>query len=125
MSTLKQHAGYLVIDHTNSPGLTPADVAHVPNAVAVPGGKFLERDVLRCTHCERAIVLNPLRIRDRGYCPKCDHYVCDGCETIRVKTGECVPMRKLVDQAQEVVEKFIKQPDHPDANPNIVLTDRF
>lgn len=123
MPSLKQHAGYLVVDHTNSPGIRPEDVAHVPGVLAVPGGGLLERDVKMCSHCQRGILLEPLRTRDRGYCGKCDKYVCDGCEAIRVKTGACVPMAKKFDTAQAIVEKFAGQPDHPLANPDIVLTD--
>jgi hypothetical protein len=125
MPSLKQKAGYLYIDHTDSPGLTPADVAHIPDALPIPGGSILERDVLVCSHCERSIVLQPLRIRDRGYCGKCNHYVCDSCETIRVKTGECVPMKKILDATQNTAEKFIGREDHPDApkHPLIHLTD--
>jgi ribosomal protein S27AE len=125
MSSLKHGAGYLHIDHRDSPGLTPADVAHVPGALAVPGGSVLERDVKVCSHCERGIVLQPLRTRDRGYCGKCNHYICDGCESIRVKTGECVPMRKIIDITQNHAEKFIGKEDSPEAltHPIIHLTD--
>jgi hypothetical protein len=120
--SLRQHAGLLVIDHSDSPGLTAADVAGVPGGLPVAGGSVLERDVLTCSHCQRAVVLEPLRVRDRGYCPKCDHYVCDGCETIRVKTGACVPMVKILDAAHEQLQTA--DTDHPDASP-ILVTDRF
>lgn len=123
MPSLKQHAGYLVIDHRESPGLTQADVAHLPDAIPVGAGELLERDIKMCSHCQRQVVLEPLRVRARGYCPKCDHYICDGCEAIRVKTGACVPMAKVVDQAQEQLEKSLTV-DHPDGSP-ILITDRF
>ncbi len=100
MASLKQHAGYLTIDHRDSPGVRPEDVAHVPGAFAVAGGQQLERDVLTCSHCQRAVILEPLRVRDRGYCQKCHHYICDQCETIRVKTGACVPMSQTMDRMQ-------------------------
>lgn len=125
MSSLKQHAGYLVVDHRDSPGLSPADVAHVPGAEAVGKGEMFEADVLTCSHCQRGIVLNPARVRERGYCGKCDHYVCDQCETIRVKTGECMPIAKVVDQARNAQELFVGREDHPDASPSIRLTDSF
>lgn len=125
MPSLKQHAGYLIIDHSDSPGVTVADVAHVPGAVAVAAGHMFEADVLTCSHCERGILLNPARVRARGYCPKCDHYVCDSCHAIRVKTGACVPMRKVLDQVQAHAEKFGGREDHPDANPAVLLTNRF
>jgi len=121
--SLRQGAGFLQIDHRNSPGLSPADVAHLPGAVAVAAGVVHERDVKQCSHCQRDVVLEPLRTRERGYCPKCDSYVCDGCEAIRVKTGACVPMVKRFDVALEIAEKFSGQLDHPAAVPDIVLTD--
>jgi hypothetical protein len=105
MASLKSGAGYLIVDHRDSPGLTPADVAHVPGAIPVGAGSLLERDVLTCSHCQRGVILEPLRTRDRGYCPKCDHYICDACETIRVKTGACVPMVQQLDQLQTAAEK--------------------
>ncbi len=65
---------------------------------------MLERDVLTCSHCERAVVLQPLRTRDRGFCQKCNHYVCDDCEAIRAKTGICTPMRQILDRLQGLTE---------------------
>jgi hypothetical protein len=96
MASLRQHAGYLIIDHRDSPGLTAADVAHVPNAVVVGKGETFEADVLTCSHCQRGVLLNPARERPRGYCGKCDHYICDspGCQV------ECLPIRKLLDDLQ-------------------------
>ena len=123
MPSLKQHAGFLEIDHRESPGLTPADVAHVPGSIPVAGGSLLERDVQMCSHCQRGVVLEPLRTRDRGYCPKCNHFVCDSCETIRVKTGECVPFVKVLDVAHNHAEKFVGREDSPEATPKIILTD--
>ncbi len=99
--TLAHHAGFLEIDHRDSPGLRPEDVAHVPGAIPVGQGQVLERDVKQCSHCQRAVVLNPGRVRDRAVCPKCYHYICDECEAIRVKSGDCVPWAKVMDVAYE------------------------
>lgn len=118
MKSLKHGAGYLVIDHRDSPGVTAADVAHVPGAVAAPGGTRTEMDVYQCSHCQRTIVLKAAskeRMQKRGYCPKCDHYICNGCESIRARTGACVPFQQVLDRAGEIAEKFVGQPDHPDA----------
>lgn len=123
--SLRAGGGYLQIDHRDSPGLTPADVAAVPGALVAPGGEVLERDVKQCSHCQRGIVLHPLRIRDRGYCGKCDSYVCDACETIRVKSGDCVPFAKVLDRAHDHAEQFVGRDDHPDASPLVHLTDNF
>jgi len=109
MPSLRQHAGYLVIDHRDSPGLSEADLAKMPaklraSTVLASAGRMTERDVLTCSHCERAVILEPLRVRDRGYCQKCNHYICDDCESMRVKTGLCVPMRQIFDQLQGFAE---------------------
>lgn len=108
MPSLKQHAGYLVIDHRDSPGLSAADVAHVPGAVAVGAGQVFEVDVLSCSHCQREVRLNSKRVRPRGYCPKCNHYICDTCEAIRARSGECVPMVKVLDQAYDAAAKGLE-----------------
>lgn len=124
--SLRHGAGYLIVDHSASPGLTPADVAGVPGAVAVPGGATFERDLIACSHCERVIKLDPTRTRERGHCPKCDHYVCDWCNAMRIKTGECLPMDKVLDLAQRHYEHFIGREDHPQAlTPDVLLTETF
>lgn len=123
VKSLADHCGYFEVDHRNSPGITPADVAHLPMMTAVPGGQLLQRDVKQCSHCQRGVVLEPKRVRPRAVCPKCYHYICDACEAIRVKTGACVEFRQQLDQAQNHLEKFIGREDHPDAQPKIVLTD--
>lgn len=104
--TLADGAGYLVIDHRDSPGLTPADVAHVPGAVAVPGGVLYERDSKTCSHCQRQVALNPGRVRARAVCPKCHAYICDECEGIRVAAGgACIPFKQVLDRAWDLVDR--------------------
>lgn len=49
------------------------------------------------------------------------HFICDGCELLRVKTGDCIPFKQQLDRAVNVAEKYAGQPDHPDAQ--ILLTD--
>lgn len=124
MKRLGTHAGFFEIDHRDSPGLTAEDVAHVPGGIAVPGGQHFERDAKQCSHCQRTVILEPTRVRTRALCPNCHEYICDPCEVLRLKFG-CVPFRKKLDQAASIAEKFINQPDHPDARPDIVLTDAF
>ena len=95
----------MLIDNSHSPG--------VPDAVVVaeglpPGsghGKF-ESATITCSHCEAQVVLNPDRSRSRGYCPKCDHYVCDACEALRVVSGGvCYPYKAMVADALENADK--------------------
>ena len=72
--------GYLLIDHTFSPGL-PEDVALKVglDPKLVGEGKKLEAATLTCSHCKCAVIKNPLRVREREFCMKCYHYICDYC----------------------------------------------
>lgn len=103
--SLRSLEGYVLIDHSNSPG--------VPDAIVVaqglpPGsgqGKF-ESGSFTCSHCEATVVLNPNRSRSRGYCSKCDHYVCDNCEAVRFASGGvCYPYKAKVKDALERIDK--------------------
>lgn len=69
------------------------------------GGGMLESATLTCSHCQRQVILNPDRSRSRGYCPKCDHYVCDACEAVRVKTGTCYTFKQRMDDFEKSVLK--------------------
>jgi hypothetical protein len=76
----KQH-GEIVVDHRASPGL-PEDVARWAgyDPKLCGEGKLFEAETLTCSHCKAAVVKNPLRLRARENCPKCNyHYVCDFC----------------------------------------------
>jgi hypothetical protein len=80
IQSLKQH-GYLMIDHRASPGL-PEDVAIKTGLDPrfCGEGKLFEADTLTCSHCKCAVIKNPLRLRERSNCPKCNyHYICDFC----------------------------------------------
>ncbi len=68
--------GYLFIDHRASPG-----------TISVPEGKLFEGATITCSHCQRMVVLNHDRTRERGYCPHCDHYICDQCNADRIAPG--------------------------------------
>jgi hypothetical protein len=102
--SLAQGAGYLVIDHRDSPGLS-AEFAARAGAVSAPGGLVTERDVKQCAHCQRAVVLNPGRVRARGVCLKCDAYICDECVGVLAAGGGCVPFRQVLDVAAAVAAR--------------------
>jgi hypothetical protein len=84
MSSLKRHFGWLMLDHSASPGIPP-DVARKMGLPAelVGEGKVAEMHTLSCCHCGSHVMLNPKRTRARGYCRSCDHYICDGCDYLR------------------------------------------
>lgn len=98
MSSKRRHEGYLLVDQRESPGVpfNPAMIGK-PDALLVSSGHTLESATITCAHCQVIVVLNPLRTRERGYCQKCDRYVCDnpGCNQA------CAPFLAVIEQAQE------------------------
>lgn len=72
--------GELMIDHRASPGLTE-DQARLfgYDPTAVKEGKLFEAATMTCGHCGTIVIRNPGRTRERGFCPKCSHYICDQC----------------------------------------------
>jgi hypothetical protein len=97
--------GYVLIDNRNSPGV-PDEVVVSQGLKPGAGRGLFESASITCSHCEAIVVLNPDRSRSRGYCPKCDHYVCDACEAIRALSGgECYPYKARVEDAREALLK--------------------
>lgn len=87
MKTKRAQEGYLLIDHRNSPGVRTL------KCVAAGPGEILEAPTITCSHCQAIMIVNPGRTRERGYCAKCDHYICDTCALRR----ECIPFAKITD----------------------------
>lgn len=112
----RSHEGYLLIDHTAGDGMDS-----LGQRPAVPGGRKLESATITCSHCQRVVVLNPDRSRSRGYCPKCDHFICDDCEIVRVASGgACKPFKQVIDEHLEsVVKRQARDPGV--AAPSIIL----
>ena len=107
MFSKRELEGYVLIDHTQGEGITP-EVAATGPAGTMPVGRGMrfEAPTLNCSHCTRLIVLNPQRTRERGYCPKCDRYVCDDCEAKRVASGgECYTFKQRIDDFMDKVSK--------------------
>ena len=79
------------------------------------GGKLLEFDTLTCVHCNTIVVLNKQRKRQRGWCRKCNAYVCDsvGCMT------DCNP----IEQGIELAQKFPGVPSLPRDKQGRILFD--
>jgi hypothetical protein len=90
MKSKRAHEGYLLVDNRCS------------------GGGVLELPTLTCSHCSQIMAVNPLRTRERGYCRKCDHYICDNCNAQRVVSGgECTRVVDMAEKAQEAA--FLEQ----------------
>lgn len=87
----RKFEGCIIIDHRESPGITPAQAqGHGP---AVGKGQLYESATVQCVHCQRIVILNPLRTRARHYCAKCDDFQCDLCAGF-----PCKPMAQLFDE---------------------------
>lgn len=103
MRTKRSREGEIFIDHRASPGLTDEQLAGF--GVAVAGGKVFESATIVCSHCQTTVVLNPDRSRERGWCPKCDKYLCDECEYVRSRTFECREYARHLDDLQDQIER--------------------
>lgn len=94
--------GYVMVDHRNSPGVPEAQIrqAGLPGMLVDAGRSVLfEAPTVTCSHCQQVFMVNPDRQRERGYCWKCDHYICDLC-AVAMLTGECTPFARLADQIE-------------------------
>lgn len=80
--------GELLIDHRNSPGITPEFMrANNLSGPCVGAGRTFESGLKNCTHCGTDVIMNPLRVRERQWCMRCDAYICDGCGLLRKLGG--------------------------------------
>lgn len=92
--------GYLLVDHSASPGLTEEQARQAGfDPALVKEGKRYEAATLTCSHCKTTVVKNPWRTRERSSCVKCgNHFVCDSCGTnMRSPDYSHLPFEKLVD----------------------------
>ena len=111
MKSKRQNEGYLMIDHSGSPGIGPQEIKLIDSDLPVGIGRAkFEAPTYTCSHCQRVVVMNPLRQRERGYCRNCDHYVCDECNIVRVATGECRTFwAKVEEQAEAEIINRVKE----------------
>ena len=106
MKTQRSREGYLLIDNTVSPGTAPDfGLSQGKRVVNVGEGKKLEASTITCSHCKRVVILNPERGRNRTYCSKCAHYVCDRCGLVMKVDGECRSWDVLVEKLREKAAK--------------------
>ena len=104
MKTKKIHEGYLMIDNRFGPGVSEDLIKSSGRDASIVGpGVLFESATITCSHCQFIVILNPDRSRERHYCSKCDHYICDGCSVL----GECLPMQKVFDDLQNQAIKLL------------------
>jgi hypothetical protein len=111
MSSLKRHEGYIIVDHRASPGL-PEDIARAAgfDPKQCGEGQVYESATLTCSHCGTAFVKNVFRTRERGYCSKCDHYICDYCDAARREPGYT---HMPIDKVADLVDQGVSLSDPP------------
>lgn len=106
MFSKRELEGYLLLDHSAGEGITPQE-AMLAGRGTMPVGRGMKAEfpAVNCSHCQRLIVMNPGRTRDRAYCGKCDRYICDECEIARVHTGICKPFAQVIDEFIDAAAK--------------------
>lgn len=106
MRSQRSKEGWLLLDNRESPGVSDDLLRTVSPGLPPGAGRGLfEAPTITCSHCQTVVVLNPLRTRDRAYCQKCDHYLCDGCGAALAASGVCTPFVQVIEEAQEQAAK--------------------
>ena len=88
--------GYLEIDNRQAGSLPNGAVSH------------FEADTYTCSHCERVVVLNPARTRERYKCGGCSHHICDDCAAKKLAGGGCRTYAQFIDTLRE---RELRQPE--------------
>ena len=96
MFSKRELEGYVMIDHRESPGL---------DHPLLGKGTLFQAPTYNCSHCQRLVIINPKRNRERANCTKCDHIICDECGTNMRLTGICRPFKQIVDEWWDRVSK--------------------
>lgn len=96
--TENHNLGEIMVDHRNAAAPSPF------------GKDFIEMPTYTCSHCERVIVMNPARKRERYTCRGCNHMICDDCGAIKEQTGKCRTFAQIVDEYLEQTEKKSENP---------------
>jgi hypothetical protein len=91
MKSKRSHEGYLMVD--NRAAAVAAGMPH--------GAGLFEAPTYTCSHCQTVVIINPARNRERAYCRKCDHYLCDTCGAAAAQTGICRTFKQIIDETQE------------------------
>jgi len=95
----RSYEGEFMVDHRFTPGL-PDEM--MPKGMPPRSGQGLfEAPTFSCSHCPQVVVMNPLRTRERIYCRKCDHYLCDRCGAIMKVTKVCKTYEQFLGETQE------------------------
>lgn len=92
-----------MVNHKESPGLSPEFLLEIqkafPGEDTLPpnrGHGMFEAPIMKCSHCQAMIIINPLRQRPRERCPNCWRNICDKC-SLNMKLGlACRPYEAVI-----------------------------
>lgn len=100
----RKNEGCLIIDHTDSPGIEAGLFVRGP--VVGKGERYVSA-TSTCMHCQRIVILNPLRTRPRNWCQKCGDFICDEC-ALYEKMNPQQPHRSFAQVMDEVMNADAK-----------------
>lgn len=96
--------GVVLIDHRDSPGITPQFAqANKVKGPVVGKNTTYESAFVVCHSCCRDVVLNPNRSRERAYCWAHDAYLCDECGAAQKAGAVCISYSQRLAQAYEKI----------------------
>jgi len=84
-------------------GLGYLEIDQRPVEAALPPGtpRHFEAETYTCSHCQRVVILNSQRIRERYKCRGCQHHICDACAAMRATGGPCRTFAQIADETME------------------------
>lgn len=104
MTSKRAHEGEIIMDHRESPGVP--DSMAVPMGLPAGSGRGLYKSATyTCQHCDFIVVIEPKRTRERAWCKKCDHRLCDACGVELAFTGECRCASKRIAEYLAAVQR--------------------
>lgn len=91
--SVKGGKGYLLIENRFNEQAIRQKQPDGSAPILMPAERTFEANTLTCAHCQAVVMLLPTRVRERGWCRKCNAYICDkpGCH------AECNPIAMMVD----------------------------
>ena len=102
--SLKNHEGYLLVDHHDSPGI-PDEVAVKSGLPPGVGRKKYEAACFTCAHCEAVVVKDPKVTRESTKCVGCQHLLCRGCGYLYSLDRVCRNFKHRIEELRNSAEK--------------------
>lgn len=74
------------------------------------GGELRQFDTATCVHCNRVVVLNQWRKRERGRCERCHAYICDDpiCNTHCTPIGRALELKLDIGSVDRALTPYEK-----------------